>query len=364
MPPLCRRGIIVIALVAGIACSLTAQTSPRGKPTPGGIRETTVEIVLLTSDGGGLQAQQWRSALEPLEIPFSVRRGAGDDKPETSEKVIGTLRKVTATGTLDRTGKLTFADRSFQPGDRQKIKQWVSDLKTFGAQGTPEGKPLWGLSEDQFAKIYESVTKVSDADLRDEDLTTAISQLPLPADTVIRWSDAARKRVSQLREPPVVRQSTQGFSAATALAVMLKDHGLGFRPQRAPDGSLELVIDLPTEAAHVWPVGWPLKLPRQQAAPGLFKLQQVFFEDVPLLEVLSKTSEAAKVPVLFDYAELDSQPDWSDRDVSYPLRQATWHTVIRDVLNRSKLTIDLWQDEAGRPFLYVTTIKGRRGVEK
>ena len=53
--------------------------------------------------------------------------------------------------------------------------------------------------------------------------------------------------------------------------------------------------------------------------------------------------------------------DWEATEISYRPRQATWFTVIRDVLNKAKLSCDLWQDEAGRPFLYVTSLKAKRG---
>lgn len=356
----------LLLLVAAIAPCADAQqiTSPRPKTKTDSVRSTSVEIVLLTTDSGGaLQAQQWRAALEPLEIPLSIRSGSDDEKIETTEKTIGTLRKVTAVGELGRSGKITFADRSFQPGERQKIKQWIDDLKTYGAQGTPEGKPLWGLTEEQFAKVYEGVTDVSTSDSRDKELTDAIAELPLPAEFPIRWTDAAKKQLARGKDTAMVRQSTQGFTVATALAVMLRDHGLGFRPARTPAGTMELVIERPENAGDVWPVGWPLKLPRQQAAPGLFKLQQVFFDEIPLQEVLAKGSQATKVPMLFDYTALDRHDEeWASVAATFPLRQATWHTVIKDVLNKRKLTCDLWQDEAGRPFLDVTTVKSRRAI--
>jgi len=355
-------------LAGGSVFGQNAQRRPKPDKAvakPGAVRNTMVEILLLTSEGGGLQAQQWRSALEPLEIPLSIRSLLGDEQPETSERITGTLRTVKVVGILERSGKIILADRTFEPGDRQKIKQWVDDLKTYGAQGTPDGKPLWGLSNEQFAAIYESLTDIAKSDPRDQELSQAIAELPLPAEFSLRWTDAAKKQLNRADGKPIVRQSTQGFSAATALALLLRDHGLGFRPQRTPSGALELVIDLPEKAADVWPVGWPLKLPRLQAAPNLFKLQQVFFDDVPLQDMLASASQAAKVPMLFDYAELDrSATGWADKPASYPLRQATWHTVVKDVLNQRKLTFDLWQDEVGRPFLDITTVKSRRVAPK
>jgi hypothetical protein len=149
---------------------------------------------------------------------------------------------------------------------------------------------------------------------------------------------------------------------ATALAVMLRDAGLGFRPNRLPAGNLELLVDVLGKPEDSWPVGWPLKSPRQNLAPRLFAMNQVLLEDAPLINVLSHISEGSETTILFDYSELDGLAnDWGAVEISYRPRQATWFTVIRDVLNKAKLSCDLWQDEAGRPFLYVTSLKAKRG---
>jgi hypothetical protein len=341
------------------------KSKPKAGSKAGQVRSTMVELVLLTDGGGGLQAQQWRSALEPLDISISIRRGLEGEKLETKEKIIGTLRKVTATGTLGRSGKILFADRAFDPGDRQKIKEWINTLQTYGAQGSPEGQPLWGLTEEQFTAVYESLTEPTKSDLRDQELEKAVQALPLPSQYAVRWSEAAKKRLARSPEKKLARQSTQGFAVATALAVMLNDYGLGFRPNRTPTGDLELLIDVPETATDIWPVGWPLKLPRQKAAPKLFTLQQVFFDDVPLAELLGKAAQGAEIPILFDYAQLDLQgKDWTELQITYLPRQATWHTVLRDALNKGKMSFDLWQDEAGQPFLLVTTLKSKRNAAK
>lgn len=342
---------------------LKPKTPPAAKSKPGEVRTTTIEIELLTSEGGGLQAQQWRSALESLDIPLSIRRGNDGEELETKEKIIGTLRKVTVVGQLDRTGRIVFADRTFERGDRAKLKEWINDLKTFGAQGKPDGRPLWGLNEDQFTAVYNSLTEATTLDLLDQDLEAAVSQLPLPVEYPVRWTEAAKARLDRRPGKNPVRQSTQGFSLATALAVMLRDHELGFRPSRTPTGDLELVIDVPETPGDVWPIGWPLKQSRQQAAPKFFALQQVFFDNEPLGDLLSQAAKSAEIPILLDYADARVRdPEWTKFAINYLPRQAAWHAVVKDSLNKVKLTFDLWQDEGGRPFLYVSSVKSKRNL--
>jgi hypothetical protein len=358
---------LALALDAFPLHSALAQSSGKQRPAANreDVRSTIVEIQIVSDDGGALRAQEWRAALEPLDVSFSIRRASDAEEPETKERIVGTLRRVTAVGRLDRSGRLTFADRVFEPGERRKLKAWVDDLKTYGAQGSPDGKPLWGLTEEQFSALYESVTAVTQTDDRGKPLEDAVRGLPIPAEYPLQWSAAARKRLSALDRKPVVRQRTEGFAVATALAVMLNDAGFGFLPHRTPSGKLELLIDVPQEPSQVWPIGWPLKLPRQKAAPKLFELKRIFVDDRTVADVLDLAAETTEVPVLFDYAELDRLgADWASQSVLYAPRQATWHTVLKDVLNKQKLTFDLWQDEIGRPFLLVTTVKSKRGSSK
>jgi hypothetical protein len=351
---------------AGAQQSPSTRLKPKPSAKPGEVRNTVVEIDIVSEDGGGLRAQEWRSTLESLDISVAIRRGRGDDEPETKEKIIGTLRKVTAIGRLDGIGRLVFADRAFEPGERAKLKAWVNDLKLYGAQGSPAGQPLWGLTEEQFSAIFDGVTQISNDDLRDKPLEDAVPLLPLPSQFPVQWSDAARKRLADADRKVVVRQDTSGFSTATALAIMLRDAGLGFRPERTPSGKLQLLIDVvAADSEQFWPVGWPLKRSRQTSAPKLFELKQMFLNDRTVADVLDMAREETGVPIVFDYSDVDALGrHWASLEVLYPPRQATWHTVLRDVLNKGKLTFDLWQDEAGRPFLYVTSLKRKRIAPK
>ncbi len=346
----------------GTGKARTPQREVAKRPAANQPRSTTVEIELLTTDGSGLAAQEWRSALESLDLSITIRRRMGDEEPGTTEKMFGSLRKVTAIGLMNRSGKVDFVDRSFEPGDREKLKTWVQDLQVYGAQGSPDGQPLWGLNEEQFTKVFDSLTTVTEDDFRERKLHEAVRSLKLPERHPVRWTDAAEKKLSGSRHDGAVRQNTQGFTVATALAVMLRDEGLGFRPNRLPTGDLELRIDVLGKREDSWPVGWPLKSPRQNVAPKLFAMNQVLMEDSSLIDVLSHISQGAETAILFDYSELDGLgADWEATEISYRPRQATWFTVIRDVLNKAKLSCELWQDEAGRPFLDVTSLKAKRG---
>ncbi len=47
-------------------------------------------------------------------------------------------------GQMDRTGAVAFPGQTFKMNEPEEIKKWLDEIKVYGAQGSPEGKKLWG----------------------------------------------------------------------------------------------------------------------------------------------------------------------------------------------------------------------------
>lgn len=350
------------------AQSPTTKLKPPATTTPGAVsrpRTTTVEIKLLVgTDGGALHSQQWLKVLEPLDVSIQIQKPDLDDKPEVKERIVGTLRYVTAIGTLDRSGKISFPGRSFSTSDGAALKEWIDDLRTYGAQGSPEGQPLWGLSKDQFTRIYDGLNRVVDVELIDQPIREAVSKLPLPEQYPVRWGQAAADSIARRMSGATVRQEIKGFSAATALAIALNDCGLGFRPNRTPTGGLELLIEPLGKRDDHWPVGWPLQQQRFKAAPKFFAMTTIELDQVTLADVLLAVTELSETPVLVDHAELDKKGiDPAQLKVSFKRGRTSWSVALKQMVIPQKLSREIWQDEAGRAFVWITVFHpgGRAG---
>lgn len=336
-------------------CTMTsAQDGPVGK-----VRSTTIEVELLTDpNGGGLQAQSWRTQFEQLGIPLRVRRPVLNDKPEIRERVVGTLRYVTVVGQLERSGKIVFPGKAFTASDGPKLKEWLDELKTYGAQGSPNGKPLWGLTEKQFKVVYDLLTTVQKTSVAGKDLPDAVAALELPLTLPVRWSTTAREYLERRGDAGQINavQETAGFSKATVLAIALNDQGLGFRPNRTPEGTIELLIEPQTEDhPDHWPVGWPLQQQVTAVLPGMFVMVNVALNDQPAERVITEVARATETPLFIDRAELDRRNiDLSTLLVSHPLKKTTWSLALRAMLVPKRVTREYWQDEAGRGFVWIT----------
>lgn len=368
-----RKFGLAVALILALVCSDTWGQSRPLPPKRADIiepadsskpRSTIIELRLFANtDGGGLHSQQWSKLLETMDVSIQIQRPTVNDKPEVRERMVGFTRYVTAVGTLDRGGRISFPGHTFELSDGTKLREWIDELKTYGAQGTPNGQPNWGLSKDQFNLLYSSLLKPAEAETIDLPIAEAVTKLPLPAKFPIKFSQAATAQLRLLGSKATVRQDVRGFTAATALAVMLNDCSLGFRPNRTPADGLELLVEPQEQRKDLWPVGWPLQKQRMKAAPKLFAMTPIELDQVPLTDLLATVAELTETPVLLDYYEIEkAKIDLSKIDVSFKRASTSWSVALKTMVIPKKLSREIWQDEAGRAFVWVTTNRPGRAV--
>lgn len=346
----------------GGASSARAQAGrPSDKPAsvdlPAKTTILTVELVT-GKDGAAQSAQEWAQAFERLGLSIRIRSQLADEKPEIKDKQLGFTRMVTVVGKLERNGRIVFPERSFSLSESAKLKEYLDELKTYGAQGKPDGKPLWGLSEAQFAGLYSALAVKVQNDVEDLPLTEALGKLGLPAKYPLRMTTASNDWLrSEFPELPPVRHRVTGMTCGTALSIVLNGYGLGCRPLRTPAGTMELVIDPLKVTKDAWPIGWDLKQTNQKTAPKLFEFIPADLEDAKLADVLNAVAVKTGIPVQVDHYRIEAKGiDINELAVTYPPRKTTWSLLLKGVTNPHKLTRRLRIDELGQPFLWVTVL--------
>ncbi|MGC1274289.1 MAG: hypothetical protein WBC44_11330 [Planctomycetaceae bacterium] len=343
---------------------------------------TNVRIELLMAGDGGsaIEAQQWSRTLAGLGYSARIRRPLLDDKPEVTERTQGPLRFVTIVGSIDRRGSLVLGERAFAPNQAAELKDWLDDVKKYGAQGSPAGQPMWGLSVAQFESVYQSLSQPVDADVAGLPLAAAIATLPLPKQHPVRFNATAQEFLDSPQAMTGASRPVAGLTAGTSLAFLLSEHGLGFRPERTPEGGIVLTVAPFSETRTVdepaspvlWPVGWSVVEPttdrdapvkdkdavppsRVQIAPTLFQLTEIGFASVPLAEALSTVETSSGVPVLLDRRGVAvAGIDLSKSRVKLPTRKTSWSLALKYATFPNRLEADLRRDEAGNPLVWVT----------
>lgn len=346
-------------------CSSAAFAQPRAASSPpagevpgakvaGGQLKTIVEVdIIIPPVGAGAEVQEWGRFFQTLGISAQLRQGNRDERPATTESVRGTLRTVRVVGRLDPRGTVLFDGRKFTTADRDTVKEWLDELRVYGAQGTPDGKPLWGLDKTQFDEVFETLSRPTTTAFVEMTLKEALASADWKMPYPVRVHTTAAEAVA---DATPVRVNPQGMAKGTALAALLADQRLGFRPERTPSGSIELVIQPLSMIPEPWPVGWPLDpdKPRHLVAPTYFQNGQVDFEQVPLKTVLEACSERTATPILIDYPRcLAKSIDPAKAMVSHPAKKLAYALVVNTVVHQARLSLSLKLDEAGKPFVHV-----------
>lgn len=367
-------GPILLPLVGIVLAGLTwasaarAQERPPLRPpaatprdVPGQpISSTVVQFELLSdARAGSTLAQDWGRMFAQMGISLRIRRPVLDDQPKLDETVMGTLRTVTAVGALDQSGRLVFPGKTFRRDEIGKLKEWIRELETFGVQGSPEGQPRYGLSKSQYGAVHDALRPPLEAEVAGLSLEAALARFELPATLPLTWSVDAKGMLRQ-RPEQVVRQTVTGFSQGQALSILLGEFGLGFRPRRTPQGSLELAIAPLKAVAEHWPVGFGLhekQLTRVEAAPEIFRIVPVNLEDLPFVDVLAAITKATGLPILVDDHSLAEMGiELQSLRVNYPFRRTSWNSLLQHLAFREKLAHVILVDENQKPFVWITTI--------
>ncbi|MSR59034.1 MAG: hypothetical protein EXS05_15555 [Planctomycetaceae bacterium] len=375
VPMACGLGLLWIGSANVGAQAGGAKNAAKGaaKPVPGGSKITTfggksksaadknkittlIYVELVTGEEGvGIKAQRWTQIFEKLDVTLTIRRGRPKDKPGVTQKTTGdTTRQVYILGQLEPTGKIVFNDRVFTEGDSDKIAAWLDELREFGAQGTPEGQPAWGLTKQQFGELFETLGTPLAADTLGDEFTDALKKFQLTGTLQVRLTESAATLLKS-RDESKSQQSLQGISRGTALAILLSEQGLGFRPRRRQDGTIELSVAPISELNKPWPVGWPRKESGPATAPKLFKFYPIDLHDIELDAVLEAAAQVLEVPILVDRGALAAKDiDLSQVKVSQKPKRTTWSLALSSLLFQARTKFELLIDEAGHPFLWVT----------
>tara|TARA_R110002072_G_scaffold302603_1_gene486625 strand:+ start:77656 stop:78765 length:1110 start_codon:yes stop_codon:yes gene_type:complete len=324
--------------------------------SPSRKQQTQVSFELLMVDRvPPLAAQQWGEIFRRAGASVRIRQALSSDRTEISETTRGSLRQVKATGMLERDGSIVFENRRFRQSQTGPLAEWIRELKTYGAQGNDEGKPGFGLTPAQFDLVFQTLAARVVRDPAGLELSEALAVVGLPSSLPLRMTPAALEHLKKIKHARPAGDGLAGLSRGTVIAILLNDTGLGFRPGRTPEGSLELRISPVSKESAAWPIGWPLQRPPISSMPKFVEIVPVEFSDVKLTDVIHAISVQTELPILIDHRRaIEANVRIDELKVNQEFRKMTWSGLL-DRVTFPDLMRELLQDEAGTPFVFVTT---------
>ena len=334
-------------------------------PTPNKSRlRTSVSVELLTAGMGGvLETQRWGAACGRIGVEFRTRTAA-EGKAEVKERQQGTLRIVQVIAIIEADGRLSVPGRRFSLEREQAFGDWIRELQTFGSLGQPLGKPGFGLSKEQFEALFKILEQPVARAAARLDFAAALEAVGQVKGCAMRLTAEAEERLRHLPKNWKTANELSGVSRGTALAILLADAGLAFRPSRTPDGELELVVVLLDEPG-TWPIGWPLEQPPFKVMPKMVELMPIEFDDLPLAMMFQRAAKASEVPVLIDQHRIAAKNlDLQTLRATQLPKRTMWSLVLVQSVSPHHLLRENLVDEGGRAFVWITTDDPKRITER
>ncbi|WP_437190922.1 hypothetical protein [Planctomicrobium sp. SH527] len=351
-----RLAIFVVAMCSWLAPVL--QHDAFAQPSEYDPSKTLLEIELVLPAGPSppLLPHQWRGEFEKTGEAVRIRQALADDKPRVTERSRGPFRIVKLTGMVHLDGTVEFPDRKFRVGQSQELTNWIQEIKQYGALGSPSGRPLWGLTNEQFATLKQSLSAPVVKPTQGVSLQAAIESLPLSSMYPLEYHSSVHPQWESSAKT-VVTEEFEGLSSGTSLAGLLSLQGYGFRPVRTPAGGIKLLVQPLVEIKDAWPVGWPVDpaRPRNEQFPALFATVNTGIDDAPLSAALDAIEQKTQVRLILDrWTCAEKELDPNRLIISYPSKNTAWALIVSHIVVNAHMTMNYRQDETGKGFVWIT----------
>ncbi|QGJ69606.1 Hypothetical protein PBC10988_12880 [Planctomycetales bacterium 10988] len=259
-------------------------------------------------------------------------------------------------GVLNDRRELVVPGGRFRLSDGTKLAAWLDELRKWGPQGSPSGQAQFGLNASQFAQVKRDLSAQVLWSTKGKSRIEQFERIQQQLDHRLQVSRFVKEAIEA---EEVMQDELKGITSGTALAALLRPCGLGFRPARLPGGEIEYQVETVEQLGQVWPLGWELDGKRAEAIPLLLTFLDVEIDPTPLEDIFVVLSgpDHLNVPILWDHNQIARHQVNLRQPVSHPPKRTYYDSILRTLLSQAQLTREVRQDEGGKPFLWITTMK-------
>jgi len=352
----CRVVLFACCLVVSVTGVAETRETIRLRSTPTLHQRYRLDIRLLL--GGNPAARfntrtEWSRAFERIGQRVTIVQ----DKPNEKPQIVNEKHSVRVTGLIDQKGDVRFNEKTFRRSDIEPLKVFLNSLQEHGAGGPVRLRPTWGLSEEQYADVLGMLSEKVPAEVTPlSSAVAAVEAMEIPGEVQVTWSENAQRKAMN-ESANAASAELKNFSKGTGLAIILAQHGLGFRVMVHPRRGYLLEIDEGKESSNLWPIGWKNKLALPVVFPTLFGVDDVDLEDDPVEPVIAEVAHRAKVAYLASRYQLSKAGiRLEELRISRLPSRISRHRLLQSIGAKHKFSVEARTDEAGELFLWCTTI--------
>ncbi len=343
-------------MILALICGQTALIASADEPAPPR-RALEVEVLIQSPPSYRINAQEWGRVFQQLgyNVKFREPRGGESPRIEDQDQDDSLLTRVVAAMAAD--GSIRIGTQKFDTDTTQPLTAALEEIRKHGAKGPPDSSPTWGLTDDQFKDVVQQLAAPVENSVELQSSILATESIGLPGNMKMKFTDAAREQALG-KNPDAALQSIdlKGFTKGSAIAIVLSQYGLGFRPRYVAPGQFDIEIDRGNESSNMWPVGWKPEQSFSEILPAYFRAIPLDVEDVSIDALAGAISEKIAVPHFSSAYALNAQGlDINTLKYSRKNDRISPARLLTAIGDKMHLGFDVRVDEAGKLFLWVTT---------
>ena len=302
--------------------------------------------------------QDWMKALQKCGADtFRIRQAKASDKVDIIPSGEGESVHYKIVAIVDSRDRLVVPNAKFAMNQMGQLKNYLQKIRDDGARTALAKKMAFGLTAEQLVALHEELAGPVTIETKGTSSKEFVRYIARSINTQIILDDRA---LSTMNGKQQIIEELAGISRGTALAAAMRPLGLVIVPTRKQGEDVKLLICDSRSADEIWPVGWPLDQPRFKIAPKLFENLDAQIENFVLEDTLVAIQSKLDMPFLFDQNSLARHGvELGQIKVSYTKPKVSYAVMIDKLLRQTEpsMSYDLRMDEAGRPFLWLTTLR-------
>lgn len=318
----------------------------------------SLELRVMVDDRSAVGARhEWMQALAEVGADRVVAESSRVSEPSFKEFDNGSTKLLTVVGIV-RKGKLHLPGGKFSIRQTSAIRSHLKKLRDDGAEVTVAEKVGFGLTAKQLLSVHDKLGVKVGTSTKGKNAGELATSL-LKKSGYSTSIDASTRRTLTSAESKIDYE-LESFSKGTSLALILRQMGLAFEPNRPQGQNIKLLVRRIEGDAKQWPVGWPISGSRKKIAPKLFVKISAQVQDAEILKLLGDIEQRIEIPFFYDRSKISANGiDLETTKVSFskPGKKSSYDMLIDKVLNqcKPKLKSELRIDEVGKVFLWITT---------
>lgn len=345
-----RSKTALFAMLIAFVCGSTLAAPPAARP------RAQLDFELITEKGFALNgAQKWHTLFSDLQVgSVRIRSAQPGDRLGLESRGTPTAPAYKVVGQLTASGTLVLPGGKFALTDKARLQAWLNELGDNGIEGVVQKKAAFGLTQAQLQEVNEDLKQAVD-------FATA-GQPPGAVVGRIR----AKLRHTLVPDPALgkifpadmkVAEELQGLSVGTAMAIVLRPAGAVLMPRRPTGGNVELLVVSAKDAPEAWPIGYAPEGGARTLLPIMFDYLTIEFDNVPANEALEALQTRLKVPFIYDHNAIAQHQLDVTKPVALPPKRTFYGAALSTLLFKVGLKEELRVDEAGKVFLWITSLK-------